>query len=648
MIWITFIPTLVVAALVLFLPGAALSSAFGLRGFARVALSAPLSVSLIAVASIVSGAIGVPWSFLDVAALTVAAVVVAVLWSRWRNSVVPRRRVSRRRDTRELAFALGLSLVFIGALIATGMRDPDFFSQRYDNFFHLNAIRYVLDTGNASPFWIGTMTSPDGTLPFYPSAWHAVVSLVVSVSGASVVQGTNAVILVVAAAVWPASCIFLVRSLFGRSRTLTVVAGAIAGAFTAFPYLPLHYGVLYPLFLGLACAPAALGVVWMLVRPGVDPRRSDHVALAILLVPGIAVAHPGALLAVLALSLPMVVAAFFHKIRAGRARARVLWSVALAAYLGAGLLALHIVRPPADQIYWPTIESIPAAIGSVVSASVYGYPVALLPAVLMIAGIYSVVRRPSYVRWVALASSVVGAVLYIVVAASTSESLRNLITGPWYNNAPRLASIWVIGALPVAALGAISIVRWVMRSRAIISFRRRVPVGRAVGLGILGLALVAAAQGPGLRQAGADIEYTYAMRTDAPIVTPDEYRLMEELGTLVPPGDVVAGDPYTGASFAYALSGRKVLMPHLLMQVSADTQLINARFSTEGDDPQMCRALANTGVRYILDFSAGGDFMKNNADFSGLDGLAGSPYVSLAAVEGGARLYRITSCGFGS
>ena len=43
-------------------------------------------------------------------------------------------------------------------------------SLTFDNVFHLNAIRYVLDTGAASPLQLGQMTSPSGGVPFYPSA----------------------------------------------------------------------------------------------------------------------------------------------------------------------------------------------------------------------------------------------------------------------------------------------------------------------------------------------------------------------------------------------------------------------------------------------------------------------------------------------
>nr|WP_298743336.1 DUF6541 family protein [uncultured Microbacterium sp.] len=525
------------------------------------------------------------------------------------------------------------------------MHDPEYFSQRYDNFFHLNAVQYVLDTHNASPLWLGTMTSPDGTLPFYPSAWHATVALIVQLSGASVVSATNAAIFAVAALIWPLGAVFLVRSILGRGRVITVAAGVLAASFPAFPYLPLHYGVLYPLFLGLACAPVALATCWWATRPGRVLRRQDWILLLVLLVPGIGVAHPGGLLAVVALSVPMVVCGLVWRNRGVSPASRIRPALLLVAYAAAGIALLVVVRPPADQIYWPTILSIPHAVGEIVTAAVYGYPAAWLAASFIVVGAYSVVRRPTYARVVVLISAVIGSALYIVVSASSSETLRNWLTGPWYNNPPRLASIWVLAALPLAAVGADHVVRWILRARSVATVRRWTQRHVIVTSLLLGVTLAIGVQGPALRQASADIEYTYQMRADAPIVSPDEMALMSELDRLVPDDAVIAGDPYTGASFAYALSGRRVLMPHLLMNVSDEMVLINEEFATQGNDPQMCQALADTGVRYILDFSSDGDFMDNNADFDGLSALGNSPYATLIAQEGDAGLYAVSSCG---
>jgi hypothetical protein len=647
MTWLAFVPTALIAAAVVIIPGGALAWSLRLRGFALIGTAAPLSISLIAVSATGAGAVGIPWSILPVLLLTGVAMAAAWAWTRWVGpTAVPPRRA--RRDGLVLTATSIVPMVVITATLVAAFNDPEYFSQRYDNFFHLNAVRYVLDTGNSSPLWVGTMTSPDGGLPFYPSGWHAVVSLVMQLSGAGVVAATNATIIVVAAVVWPLAAVLLVRTVLGRGIVTTAAAAAISAAFPAFPFLPLHYGVLYPLFLGLACAPAALAAAWRLLRPGRDPRRHDRVLILLLLIPGVAIAHPGALLAVLALAVPMVLAAFAYKIRRSSGGRRLVWAAGVLAYAVVGAVVLVLVRPPADQIYWPAIESLPHAIGSVVSAAVFGYPVSAVVALLVIAGAYSVVRRPTYPRIVLLGSAVVGAVLYVIVAGATSETLRTWLTGPWYNNAPRLASIWVLGAIPVAAIGAVHIARRLSRMRVMQRWYRapwRRPHAAALMMAVV---LTALTQGSAMGQARADIEYTYLLRPDAPIVTPDEFELMEELSDLVPADAVIAGDPYTGASFAYALSGRKVLLPHLLMDVSGDAELINRDFARHGDDPAMCAALAHTGVSFILDFSEGGDFMDNDADFAGLVGLADSPYAELVAEEGGARLYRVTSCGVAS
>lgn len=644
MSWLAILPAILVAAAILFLPGAAVAFALRLRGMRLVAFAPVLSVSLIAVAALGSPFVGLQWGVVPVVVLTVVATVCGWLWTRFVGA--PRRPVpALRRDLVPLIIAVVVPALIISFILVRSMHDPDYFSQRYDNFFHLNAVQYVLDTGNASPLWLGSMTSPEG-VPFYPSAWHAIAALVVTLSGASVAMAANAMILVIAAVVWPIGAVFLVRTLLGRSRLVTVATGVLSAAFPAFPLLPLHYGVLYPLFLGLALVPTAIAAAWMLLRPGRVRRRQDWAVLLVLAVPGVSVAHPGALMALIALSVPFVIARLIVEMRrATTPRARLVPIALLVGYLGAGLVLLQVVRPPGSQIYWPVIQTVPGAIGEVVSAAVYSYPPVYAIGALLVIGAYSVVRRGGYVRWVVLSTAAIGSLLYVIVAASPYEILRFWLTAPWYNNSPRLASIWAIAVLPLAALGATTFVRWLMRTVA--PLRRvssRMPmVVTAIGA----VVLVVLTQGAAMRQAAADVEFTYQLRAGGPIISPDELALMEELDDIVPEDAVIAGDPWTGASFAYGVSGRRVLMPHLLMDLTDDAETINTRLATQGDSPAVCDALENTGVRYVLDFSADGDFQENPDDYSGLEDLDSSPYVTLVEQEGDAKLFKIVSCGLG-
>ncbi|MCS3842094.1 DUF6541 family protein [Microbacterium sp. AK031] len=645
--WFAFLPTLLLTVTLLGLPGLALGLALRLRGWWLAAAAAPLSVSLITVASIVGGWLSVPWTVLPVLGLTLVAVVAAVAWQRWVGVRAPRTRRGPVGPSRRWAAAIGVTLpgLVIGFILARGMGEPTRIAQRYDNFFHLNAIQYVLDTGNASPFWVGSMTAP-GNLLFYPSGWHAVGSLIAQLAGTGVPAASNALVLVVAALVWPLSLIVLARTLFGASAVITVVAGVLSAATPAFPYLPLHYGTLYPLFLGLALVPVGIAAMIRASRPHRCPRRHDLVLLLVLLVPGISVAHPGALLGMLALSVPAVVMLGWWLWRAFPARRTRISVVAGAAFLLAlGVLTLRFLRPPATEIYWPVSGSLANAIGEVVSAAVFNYPVAAMLAVLGLIGVVAAIRHPSYGRSVALGMGIVGAALYIVVAGSPVEILRTWLSGPWYNNPPRLASIWAIAALPLAASGATVLARWIRRRSKTMRFGMSRFQG-APALGALGVVLLLLTQGAAVRQAAADIEYVYGPNgeVDGPILSVGEYDLLLELDEHTPKDAVIAGDPWTGTSFAYALSGRRVLMPHLLMDETSAAERINTGFATDADDPSLCEALEETGVTYILDF-AGGPFMDNQGGFEGVEKLSRSPYVRLVAEEAGARLYEVIACG---
>lgn len=643
--WLELVPVVVAGILLVGLPGAAVGYLLRLRGLWLTALAAPISVSLIAVAALVSPWVGLSWGLAPLVGLSLLAAACAAAWSRWMPGAIDGRG-ARYRGRR---FALLLGLVIPATIIAfvlyRSIGDPTYISQQYDNFFHLNAVQFVLDTGNASPLWIGNMTSPGG-LPFYPSGWHATVSLLVVTSGASVPVATNALIFITAALVWPLGAVLMSRTLLGSSPVLLVGAGVVSASLPAFPFLPLHYGVLYPLFLGLACVPAALSAAFMLLRPTRTPRVWRHYALlVVLIVPGVGVAHPGALLAFLALSIPFVMAFVISHLRASERRViKWAWAAGLVAYFALGVLALQIVRPPASQIYWPVIGSLPQAIGEVLGAAVYGYPLAGAVAILNVIGACAVIKRPSYGRIVAIGMAVIGGVLYVIVAGSTSETLRLWLTGPWYNNSPRLAAIWAIGTLPLAALGLLALVRFVGQLGGITRVAAWTRAHYRVPLVVMAVALVAVTQGDAIRQAAADIEYTYKLREGGPILTPDEYALMMRIPELVSDDAVIAGNPWTGASFAYGISGVPVLMPHLLMDETASAHVINTLLDSDADSAAVCAALDETGVRYVLDFGDE-EFMENDGDYSGLDQISDSPWVELVASEGTARLYEVTSCG---
>ncbi len=645
MIWLSLCVVVVAAATVLAVVGGVLSWAVGLRGYWAVAAAPAFALTVIGIASTAAPWVGLAWSPIPVLAVTALLAVVLRLARRALGLSPGAIRDGRARVDSWLGLGLALAFVFITWRICVVIGDPGNFSQTFDNIFHLNAVRYVLDTGNASSLHLGRMTSPSGTLPFYPAAWHAFTALVVGMTGASIPVGVNGVTIVIAALIWPLGAVLLARTLFGTRPLVSVAAGVTAAVIPAFPFLLMDYGVLYPFQLGLALLPVGLAAALRamgLVSTAAPALPKPWWALILAgTVPGMTLAHPGAFVALLALTLPMVVAFAWSLLRTARSWRRLAVIAGLVVYLGAGLALLRILRPPAEARGWPPTLSIGEAIGQVVTVSMwYAVPV-LVVAVAVLAGVvWSVIvhTRPSLL---ALAMYVIAAGLFVVVSAVDYWPLRDVLTGSWYNNIPRLAAILPITMVPLAALGVDR--TWALVKRS----ARRAPATRRRALAVAGAAVGAAAvvaAAVPVSSVTAGMYGVYAITADSALVSTDESALLARLDDHVPPGATVAGSPWTGTSLAYALAGRPVLMPHTLMEISPELEQINDGLDTAVAGDEVCRALQDRNVRFVLDFGSR-EVFPGQHDYPGLDALATSGAVTPVDSEGDARLYEITACG---
>ena len=63
---------------------------------------------------------------------------------------------------------------------------PEHPSQVFDNVFHLNAIRFILDTGNASSLSLASIQGVSGLDAVYPAAWHSFAALLVQLTAVDI------------------------------------------------------------------------------------------------------------------------------------------------------------------------------------------------------------------------------------------------------------------------------------------------------------------------------------------------------------------------------------------------------------------------------------------------------------------------------
>lgn len=650
MSWLEATPAVAVALVALVLPGLAVALAAGLRGIPAWGAATPLSVSVLAVGGVAAGLAGAPWG--PAPALAVSALAVLVAWGLAR--LLGPRRDSDPGWLRGTALSAGLlGAGLCAAAVVAGIGAPDRVPQTFDAVFHLNAVRRAVETGTVSSLGLGALASPESPGAFYPGAWHAVAVLVAQVCGSPVVAASA--VSVALAVLWPFGCLALVRQAIGASVPPLVAGGVLAGAFGAAPFLLLSYGTVWPNALGTVLLPPVLGAAVVTLRLASQDttgvRRSAVVVAAAL--PGLLLAHPNVVVALAVYAVPLTaVSLALGRLDVLPLRRPVLWGLWSA---GCAALVWVVTR---SSIFaatrgtdWRAAESLAQAAGEAMLVAPRGLPVPAVAAVLVLVGVLAALRTPR-LAW--LVGGHGAAAALFVLAAGSDSPLAQALTGPWYNDAFRLAALLPVTAVPLAALGAAASARWAARlvrpgmppagpaaphPEGVRARPRRAPVLAAAAVVVT--AVLAGVQGAAVRDNAAVVARWYG---DAALAGPAEQELFSRLRSMVPEDSVIAGNPWNGSALAEAVGGRQVLFPHLSGHWGRDRSTVATSLAELRTDPVACDAVRRLGVDYVL----GGDSIFWHGDprqrlFAGLDVSDAEGFVPVAS-GGRLTLYRVPDC----
>lgn len=619
-----------------------------------VALGPLIGMGLLSVSAIVAPYLGLRWGILPA---IIGTVLTAILTLSLRVAI------ARRFGWSVSSVSCGFTVtpaVIAGLVVGGGVilyrllqifGSPEFVSQTADNVFHLNAVRYIMDTGNASSLSLG---AAGGSAPsFYPAAWHGLAALVAVASGTPIAAAVASLNLVIGAVVWPLSTWYLCRTLLGGSTQMNIGFGLLVSAFSAFPYLLVDWGVLYPNYLGMAVLPAITAVVITLSRNGtlLRPHRVMLPWLALVGLAGASLSHPNTVICLLATIVPFL---FMRILRPSVARAvrdgsvrhfavKTTLVLVLAVIIVVSWLVLRPFPITSFQVTWPPYQSTAQAVGEALSATHSARGAAWASGVFLVVGLGIALGRPGQ-RWLVLAFGT-WTLLFVAVTAWAPSLVRAFLTGGWFDDYKRIAAGLVVVSLPIAVLGFMTVCQCVASVITGVEARRRQPVilGTAVLLGTLTLFMSQA--GP-IRDAAIAAKSNYNLRPGSPIMSSDEYKLYSELSDLVPQGAVIAGNPWDGSAWAYFVSGRHVLYPHVLAAMDEDEALIARSLRNASTDPAICKAAERLHVEYAINsdeliYLPGN---PNNQAYPGLEDLDQAKGFQLIAQVGANRLYKISGC----
>lgn len=645
MAWIQAAPAYLTAlALVVFL-GLPVALALRLRGFALLAASIAGSFAIITLSSFLAPTLGLSWSI--ILPVVTAIGVSAVLFPLGRR-FSPRPAVGIIRSLVNPLIAVAVAAALIGTLVKSGLGAPDAISQSYDNVFHLNLVQFILDGRDASPLHM-TLAVPEATSQFYPNTWHATAALVVQLTGASVELATGSMIFATACVVWPVAVLFFASPLVGQKLRHHLAVAVVASGFTAFPYMLLSWGVLYPNLLSTALIPIALGFLGAVLRTNTAGTRIAPFSLWVGLAGALmasAAAHPNALFGFAALGLPLVIASLPSFLRAaGSTGAQVLRaSAALLPFIAIGALWLRLGTGDNGREFEQ--NPVKAAISALTNSPLLDQRAWFLT-VLVLGGVFITMWCKEH-RW--LVGSYLVAVGLYVVASGLSGPVRTAITGLWYNDAHRLAALIAIAAVPLAAITLARLTDMVAAGARSAEISERLPQAKlAVFAGaMIAVVLVGAAfglRGGSMNLMVEKLHELHQIDEESRLLSTNEIELMREAKDILPEDAVIAGNPWNGSALAYTFADRSVVFPHLGGQYGKDALQIAKNLKM--GSPKACDAANRLGVTHVLDmgelYSVRGDAMRH-LDYPGLTDVSGSPVLTPILTEGDATLYELTGC----
>jgi hypothetical protein len=659
MSWHSFDVLLALIAAVgwMMLPGALTGYVMGLRGLVVWAVAPTISTPVIAVSAVLASALG--WAWAPPAEGLVAAVpaaLVLVVRLLLRRGLGRAGSADTRRVQRAASWGLVPALVIGAVTVMRGFRTPDAMSQTYDAVFHYNALRWILDSHDASSLTLGALGRAH-VASIYPAAWHDLASLVALSSAAPITVAANITAAVLAVLAWPLACVFLVRQVFGPSARALAVTGVVSVGFAAFPWGLLTFGVLWPNALGLVLVPAGLGAGLSLAGLAVHDAltRSQAWFLLVAAVLGTGFAQPNTTFSLVLLLLFPAGHALVRWVRrqhqADRTARGVLGALgAVAAVIAAWIWVDSLAMVAQIKNFdWVTYASIPAAVGEALLNATNGRSALWLLSAAVVVGAVVAFRRRATV-WLPLAH--LATVALFVMCAAIQSPTTHTFTGYWFNDSYRLAA-----ALPITGValgvGGVTWAAAALHERArgwtpmIGALRGRLP-SVAACTALLGVALFAVTAVRYQQKAVEDIRKSYpdAAQMRSSLVSLEELAFFSRIHNEIPPDAVVASNPWNGSAMMWALERTRVLFPQLNQTTWSDDQKYLARqFNQAASDPAVCRIAKANNVQYLMI----GDVHFWVSDerihhYPGLRDPHGRPGFALVDQQGPLKLYRLTAC----
>ena len=697
--WGSFFVAVAVCAVCMFLPGYAIVRAFGVMRSFSLAFAPLISVAGYVILGFVYSKVGIAssWATLFIPFAAVSLVALAVgRFARGGRDCIDFGLSSAtilRIPTKAFNGVCLVAYLLFGVVFATGVflcafgGDPASYSQQYDNVAHLDAIRAFLDSGVWSPF-ANTMypTQADAAIEplaagssFYPTAWYTIAALPVSALGIEVGMAENVANFVFVGLVFPASVFAFMRVVFDE-RPQTAAAGSVcAMLFSAFPWMLIDFGPLYPNTSAFCMALAVVAAFIMVFKGGL--KRAWRVLSGAIVLVGLvslAFSQPNSVFTMVVLLAPFVVLLVSRLPRATKLSGRSL----VFARVGAGAVAavaivciwVALYKAPFLQSVithlWDVEKTRLQALLSLLTFRFEADSGGQIPlALVSLAGVLYALRDRRYL-WLVFSFAIAGFIY--VIAASSDGQLQHIFAGFWYGDRWRCAAMCALAGIPLASLGLSAIPGAILalvdrvrgRDGAKIAGASgarscKVVVGSLASAALVALCVVQFGAGSGSALDSNAFAFTvgqirdYSQKT---IYAEEESSFVEKAKQIVGSDELVINVPEDGSAFSYPIDGLRtyyrVTRTYGGDSETAESKQIRTGLYKIASDDSVKQAVKAVGARYVLQLDQGEPeaisphfFTYETGEvWQGIDSIRDdTPGFEVVLSEGDMRLYKITA-----
>jgi hypothetical protein len=660
--------------LVLYAPGWLIYLAGGFAALPALVLAPTISVVWMCVAGVVYDLVGIPANIVTVfAPLAIAAVATVALRHLRGHHGEPSHRLGENLTVPAACLYVAVGAVSCTLLYLYQRTDMSSFIYQWDNDTHLGVIRAFADSQKMSTLHVSSyltagdlQADPFGSgSGYYPAAFHELCALVVLVRHVTAPLAVNASIAVMGAVIFPLSMSLFVSELFDDDRVALYSGAVLCGLFPAMPYAGTFYGPVYPNIFAVSLLPIGLALAFRLMR---DRESRCPSIFAVLLVTLIALAfvHPNTLFSLGVICVPTLVVQVAREERAKGAsglRSFVIGALVLLAFVV--LWGILFIAPPLRGVV--TGQFVPTTtVGDAIRSMFLFLPSSFLQTigggqpilfVLVAVGIVAdIVKR----RFPGLVATYVLLQVMCIIATSTFNLFKQILTGFWYTDSNRLAAILAIVSIALAAEGVSWIAEGVRNLMARKPHRKTVDTASTV-VSAVAVLLVVTLEGYGVfpNEGGTLARLQYTLRGaygEWNAYTVNERGAVRELKGIVG-DDIVANSTYDGSLFAYGSDD-----VHMLYRFNdnlydidgkatdiADAQLIRTKLNEIATNPEVRAAAERLGVRWVAQLDTSHAIQEANGfyraeDWAGIESVDdNTPSFQLAYQNGYVKLYKITA-----